>query len=738
MAKAKNKIKKSALLNPERKNEILGIIFLAISALVFLSLISYNPNDLSAFTSNPNENIRNFAGVIGAYLAAGLVFLVGNAAFIVPLLTFSWALSKFWGKTPQKIYVKIIGTAILFIASSSLLALISSQEPAARFRMGGLVGSLLSEQLLRYFGAIGSYITLVTLFLLSILIATEFLLLPFVISVSTAVWRAIKSAWENRKERPRATRSITPEPKLKAKPAPEKQQREIDLVMKIDKKQAPPAKPKIIQIKPPKPDEKVDKAEVQPRQVGDFELPSLDLLNSPPPPEQRALKDDLEKNSRILEETLADFGIEVRVAQVEKGPIITRYELEPAPGVKITRIVALSDDIALAMKAASVRIVAPIPGKARVGVEVPNSTGALVYLKDVLACDKFRSSSSKLNMALGKDVSGIPLVTDLDDMPHLLIAGATGSGKTVCVNSIITSLLFNNTPDDLKFLMIDPKMVELACFNGIPHLLCPVVTDPKKVSAALSWVVGQMEERYQLFATLGVRNIDYYNEKAEGTETEKLHYIIVIIDELADLMMTASAEVENAITRLAQLARAVGIHIILATQRPSVDVITGVIKANFPSRISFKVASKVDSRTVLDMNGAEKLLGNGDMLFLRPGTSKPIRAQGSLVSDKEIEKVVSFIKKQRGPSYEESIMEEAESSSSAGRPKFEKDPLYDEALNMIIETGQASVSMLQRRLRLSHIRAARIVDMMEAEGVVGPYRGSKPREILIQQEQESE
>ena len=453
-------------------------------------------------------------------------------------------------------------------------------------------------------------------------------------------------------------------------------------------------------------------------------MPSLELLDSPPPLSMRQIKDDLEANANILADTLSDFGISVRVANVERGPVITRYELEPAPGVKIQKIVTLADDIALALKATSVRIVAPIPGKSAVGVEVPNIDSSIVYLKEVLSNTEFQKNDSKLTLALGKDIGGKAVIADLGEMPHLLIAGTTGSGKTVCVNSIIMSMLFNATPSEVKFLMVDPKMVELAPFNGLPHLLCPVVTEAKKVSSALNWVVKEMEERYQLLAKEGVRNIEYYNKKKQ-----RLPYIVVIVDELADLMAVAQNQIEDAITRLAQLSRAVGIHLILATQRPSVDVITGVIKANFPARISFKVASKVDSRTVLDMNGADKLLGRGDMLFLKPGEAKVIRAQGSYLQDSEIEKVTEFICNQTEPVYDEEIIKTQEKSEFIGH--FEKDELFDTAVKLILESQHASVSILQRRLRLGYTRAARLIDMMEEEGIIGPFRGSKPREILV-------
>jgi S-DNA-T family DNA segregation ATPase FtsK/SpoIIIE len=357
-------------------------------------------------------------------------------------------------------------------------------------------------------------------------------------------------------------------------------------------------------------------------------------------------------------------------------------------------------------------------------VEVPNISSSIVYLKEVFSTDDFRKFGSKLVLALGKDTAGKPLISDLGEMPHLLIAGATGSGKTVCVNSIVMSMLYSSTPQEVKFVMIDPKMVELAPFNGLPHLLCPVITDHKKVSSALNWVVNEMEDRYTLLAQAGVRNIEGYNQKKE-----RIPYIVVIIDELADLMVVAAAQIENAITRLAQLSRAVGIHLILATQRPSVDVITGVIKANFPARISFKVASKVDSRTVLDMNGADKLVGKGDMLFLKPGEAKPIRAQGSLIQDKEIERVVEFIRSQQEPIYDEDLIKEQE--KKALHVDLEKDELFDEAVKLILESNHASVSILQRRMRLGYTRAARLIDMMEQEGIIGPFCGSKPREILV-------
>lgn len=746
-------------MKQQRINEIFGFVFLGIGILVLVSLMTFDPDDLGFFSSTPNARLQNFAGIIGAYLSAFLFFLIGKSSYIIPLLCLIWAVNRFTSEegSQQKLYIKIGGTVIFFLTASTLFALIFNTANAYRMNAGGIFGMLISTVLERYFGTVGAYIISSTLLILSVLLATELLIIPFVVALIARISESYASMRRRLvvSERQRPQISIRGEKKEAIKPI------KMEGTKPITKTKAEPfirerARPEIltpkikIETKPPRiaelakaarmPDAaKVSgetetvKAEV--KDVGEYKFPQLDLLDSPPPVAERQIKEDLAASSAVLEGTLQDFGIDVKVTQVEKGPVITRYELEPSPGVKINRITVLSDDIALAMKAQSVRIIAPIPGKSRVGVEVPNSESILVYLKEVLESAEFQKSESKLTLALGKDTSGAPVICDLGSMPHLLIAGTTGAGKTVCVNSIILSMLFSASPDELKFILVDPKMVEMALFNKLPHLLCPVVTQPKKVSAALGWVVNEMESRYKLFAKLGVRNIEIFNRKnKEGKFKEdsdvpdKLPFIVIIIDELADLMQVASQDIENAITRLAQLSRAVGIHIILATQRPSVDVITGVIKANFPARISFKVASKVDSRTVLDANGADKLLGKGDMLFLEPGVPKPTRAQSSLVSDREIERVVDCITSQRQPDYEDAMLKEQE-KKTYGR-EHEKDEYFDDAVKMVLEVGQASVSMLQRRMRLSYTRAARIIDSMEEEGVIGPYRGSKPREIL--------
>lgn len=471
----------------------------------------------------------------------------------------------------------------------------------------------------------------------------------------------------------------------------------------------------------------------------DYQLPPYALLKKQSN-KNLAEKKDLASNATKLEQTLQSFGVKAKVTDVHRGPAVTRYEVYPDVGVKVSRIVSLTDDIALSLAAKGIRLEAPIPGKSAIGIEVPNEDVSMVTLREILESSKYHESDSKLSIALGRDISGEPIVAHLNKMPHLLVAGATGSGKSVCINGIITSILYKAKPSEVKLMMIDPKMVELNMYNGIPHLLAPVVTDPRKASVALKKVVAEMERRYDIFSHSGTRDIERYNEwvKKENltqTETKKplLPYIVVIVDELADLMMVAPGDVEDAICRLAQMARAAGIHLIIATQRPSVDVITGVIKANIPSRIAFGVSSQADSRTILDMGGAEKLLGRGDMLFLPVGASKPLRIQGTFLADEEVEHVVSHcIEQQKAKYHEEMIPEEIEENNHAS---VVEDNLYTDAVELVVHQGTASVSMLQRRFRIGYTRAARLIDSMEANGVVGPYEGSKPREVLVSKEE---
>ncbi len=726
-------------------NEIKGIIVFTLAVILLASMVSFVPDDLSWYTTAPNSPAKNLIKIVGAYAAGSLFFVFGFSAYFLVIFLFFWSWNKFSSRDIKFTASKAISFIILFSVISSLFSMLGPQEAFHRFNRGGFVGFSCADFLVNYLGRMGAYLVLTAVGALTFVITGELLVSPLVFKTTSSVKDFLAELRTNVKDRQRAKKESAPPIRLRPAAIVNEKKPEfkiskedaakvwnakspVDNVTAKDVDTPKPAGPGQPNIKILKPAEKPVVSLPEPKIIGEYHLPSLELLNNPPVVTTNRLQSDLAQGAKILELTLADFNVNARVADIEHGPVITRYELEPAPGVKVQKITSLADDIALAMKAQTVRIVAPIPGKNRVGIEVPNSSSAAVYLKDVLAQSKFSNSGSKLMLALGKDITGSPLIADLAEMPHLLIAGTTGSGKTVCVNAIIMSMLFNATPDELKFLMVDPKMVELSQYNDIPHMLCPAVTDTTKVPAALNWVVGEMESRYQTLSKAGVRNIKGYH--AQGN---KLPYIVLIIDELADLMQTSAKTVESAITRLAQLSRAVGIHLILATQRPSVDVITGVIKANFPSRISFKVASKVDSRTVLDMNGAENLLGKGDLLFIRPGDAKPIRGQCGYVTDDEVKRVIDFIKPQQQPIYNDKILTTQKAAS--GTENAMDDELYDEALRLVIEINQASVSILQRRMRLGYTRAARLIDIMEQNGIVGPYCGSKPRDILVNREE---
>jgi S-DNA-T family DNA segregation ATPase FtsK/SpoIIIE len=607
--------------------------------------------------------------------------------------------------------------------------------------VGGFLGEVLSRSLVRYFNPPGATILLLVILILSFIVGTGLSFISIVRNLVNLVKRlgekigTLKMVRRERAERAK---------KLVKRKQERGEVKEIIPPMVVEKTPPPTKKEEIV--------EQVAFEFLEPKKA--FQLPPISLLEADVEKRQKIDRDSLIMNSRILEKKLLDYGVEGRVVEVRPGPVITVYEFEPAPGVKVSRIVNLADDLALALSALSVRIVAPIPGKAVVGIEVPNANRETVFLKEIIDSDPFRVSKSKLSFGLGKDISGEPFIVDLVRMPHLLVAGSTGSGKSVSINSMICSILFKATPDEVRFLMIDPKMLELSDYEGIPHLLLPVVTNPKKAAISLKWLVDEMERRYTVLAEKSVRNIEHYHQKmekelkergkvyrrkgdileGEGEEPsepmERLPYIIVVIDELADLMMISSREVEESITRLAQMARAVGIHLLLATQRPSVDVLTGIIKANFPARISFQVTSKVDSRTILDTIGAEHLLGTGDMLFLPPGSSKLIRIHGAFVSSAEIKRIVEFLKRQGKPSYDSSILLEVKKEREATGEE-EYDEKYDEAVAFVAETGQASISLIQRRFRIGYNRAARIIEKMEEEGVVGPSDGIKPREVLI-------
>jgi len=741
-------------------SEIKAVIILAAGMILLASLISFVPEDLPWYTSSPNIPAKNLIRITGAYSAGSLFFLFGYSAYFLILVLFLWSWNQFSLREISFTPAKLISFAVLFGVTGSLFGMSGHQASAFRFQRSGIIGFLFSDFLVHYLGITGAYIVLAMLGVLALILTGEFLVTPIVVEIFGKLQQLPDILKERMEEKEQAKSTVKPKINVGTssgkmnlknifkgfgkKNDPEEEdegdeEEEYEYVYEEveeeeDEEEVEPSpkskkssKPKIRVVEGHKEEEGYEEDEEN-LVVGEYRIPSIDLLEDPPQVATSKIESGLVNNAKLLEETLASFGVIARVVDIERGPAITRYELEPASGMKVQRFTTLTDDIALVMKAAAVRIVAPIPGKNRVGIEVPNGSSAAVYLKEVLASSEFRSSESKLALSLGKDISGKAMVADLASMPHLLIAGTTGSGKTVCVNGIIMSMLLNASPDEVKFVMIDPKMVEMAQYNDIPHLLCPTVTDPKKAAAVLNWVVSEMESRYKRLAKAGARNIKGYNDKGNP-----MPYIVVIVDELADLMQVSAKAVEGSITRLAQLSRAVGIHLILATQRPSVDVITGVIKANFPARISFKVASKVDSRTVLDMNGAENLLGKGDMLFIQPGDAKPSRGQGNFVKDEEIHRVIQFIKDQQAPNYDDSIINHQKSGGAQGTDA--KDDYYDEAVRLVIETNQASVSILQRRMRLGYTRAARLIDMMEQNGIVGSYAGSKPRDILVDREQ---
>lgn len=753
-------------MKQERLNEIYGVLFLLLGLFLLIGLLFHDAADHSFFALHPNDPVRNPTGVVGAFLSHYLVFTLGLSAFSVPFLILFWSSCFFLQKVPNQRLVELIGVITAVFSFSGILSLIVGAQ--SRVQTGGLLGYVIASTLERYFGLAGGLIIAMSCFLLAGLLFTDFLLYP----AFQKIWDGLLEWFKSRAEKKAVRRSAKGEHIARI---PKKRFFEEDRKTKLPDvpvklKQYTPAADSeekaersrreeererrlvLEKIKEKMEKEKIEKSQVHKREETEktelpapihaerkqeaFTFPAVDILVAPPKSAVQ-FDTDYQRNSQILEETLADFGVEIKVMEVDQGPVVTRYEILPAPGVKVTRILSLSDDIALAMKAPSIRFIAPIPGKSAIGIEIPNSVIMRVCLRELIESKEYRQGKWKLPLALGKDTSGEPMVSDLTDMPHLLIAGTTGSGKTVCVNSLIAGLVYSRLPHELRFVMVDPKMVELAVYNKLPHMLTPVVTDVRKAAATLNWVVMEMEKRYRYFAQCGTRNIQAFNTrtstpKSENPEEEipeKLPYIVVVIDELADLMLVAQDKVEGAITRLAQLSRAVGIHLMLATQRPSVDVITGVIKANFPARISFKVASKIDSRTVLDMNGADKLIGKGDMLFLEPGREKPVRGQAPFVSDEEITAVVNAWNKQGEPQYEDevAVAQDGKGALASG----EKDELYDEAVQVVLEMGQASVSVLQRRLRLGYGRAARIIDMMEQAGIVGPWQGTKGREILI-------
>ena len=665
------------------KEEIAGVLSVLGSIYLLLSLISHYIKDPVPFfrLTEPPEPVQNLGGTVGAYISGLLIIFLGLAAFIIPLLIIAFGIKRLLGKEGHKIY--LFGGILFVVSSSLLLSLFSltfhikiSKYPDG---IGGLIGKEIAHIANSLLSLPGAYIFSLSAFLCSIILLSP-------VSVTKLVIRKRRKTVE------------------KSRVIEEKMTEKQEII-------APPQS----EIVP-----------VRPRKIGGYELPSLELLDLSDSTFIRPTKEELLENSTLIEKKLEDFDVEGKVTHVHPGPVVTMFEFEPAPGVKINRVVSLADDLALALKAQSVRV-SPIAGKATLGLEVPNSQRETVSLRDILSSENFKKSNSRLTLGLGKDIFGKPIIADLLKMPHLLVAGATGSGKSVSINSMVISMLYKSTPSEVKMLMIDPKLLELSAYEEIPHLISPVITTPKEAVEALKKIVIEMERRYKVLAERAARNIENYNAQT-GIE-EQMSYIVIFIDELADLMFSVAAEVEDSIARLAQMGRAAGIHLILATQRPSVDVITGIIKANFPTRISFQVSSKVDSRTILDTHGAEQLLGKGDMLLMFPGT-RIIRVHGALITAEEIKAVAEFIKSQGKPDY--SILERIqETETEEDEITGERDELYLKAIEFAELIGEVSISSIQRRLKIGYNRAANIMELMEEDGLVGPPKGAgKPREFL--------
>jgi DNA segregation ATPase FtsK/SpoIIIE, S-DNA-T family len=730
-----------------RISEFLGVALFALALIWLISLVTYEPTDpVWFFTTDAVHPPANFVGRVGAFLSELSFQLLGYGAYLIPA-AMAWAgWYYFWCLPFDAIYTKGFGIMLLLACSSAFLSLVfgSADVSGKTFDAGGSIGAWLGAWSAEYLNRTGSIIVILTCIVLSVILSTQF---SFGRMFATASQGSrdlsargvgfLRGWFEDRRKQKQRQEVIAkhtkkapvtaPAPvKEPAKPSHEESSAGAAMVAKKRATIAPPL---------PLPEPEPTKA---PRRQGAFTLPPLSLLD-PPKAEQKIDERELMDAARQLEDKCREFAVEGQVAQIHPGPVVTTFEFKPEAGVKYSKITSLADDLCLAMQAESV-LIDRIPGKSTVGIQIPNPNREAISLRELLQSEAYERSASKLTLALGKTIHGEPYVTDLATMPHLLIAGSTGTGKSVGLNAMLTSILYRATPDDVRMIMIDPKRLELGMYEDIPHLLTPVVVDPKKASNAVRWAVREMEERYKTLAGEGVRNIEQYNRNIrlvleetgnkdpDGPKT--LPFIVVVIDELADLMMVARNEVEESIARLAQMARAVGIHLILATQRPSVDVITGLIKANLPSRISFRVSSKIDSRTILDGNGAEQLLGKGDMLFLPPASSRCIRLHGPYISEQESARLASFLRKQGKPIFDESITAEDEKSATEGL-QFEKDDLYDEAARIVVGGGQVSISYLQRKLRIGFSRAARLVDMMEAEGLVSPGAGGKPREVLV-------
>lgn len=695
---------------------MLGIVSALGSIYLGLSVYTYSKWDPSFFTY-ANTPSRNYGGVAGAYLADSLVTAAGYSVFALPLFLLAYGIRRLLGKEKQKVY--LFGGVLFMVSSSLLISLFGATfNLRTDVNPGGLLGSSISHFLERYFSLFGAYI-----FSLSGFLASLILLSP----VSMA---SLSSSFKRKAIKPEASKIQSGEVKddiLIREP----EKNETGPLLSGSVSEVPVTTeplPELMLEPPAETETEPPKAARQrtPTKEAGYTLPSIDFLTAYDTSSLRPPKDELFANSSLLESKLADFDVQGKITRVHPGPVVTLYEFEPAPGVKINRVVTLADDLTLALRAQSTRV-SPIPGKATIGIEVPNKQREVVSLREIISSEGFSNSHSKLTLALGKDIFGTPVVADLAKMPHLLVAGATGAGKSVSINSMVMSILYKASPSEVKLMMIDPKLLELSMYEDIPHLISPVITNPKKAAEALKKMVFEMERRYRLLAEKGSRNIESFNQQSSAEE--RLPYIIIFIDELADLMFASSNEVEDSITRLAQMARAAGIHLIIATQRPSVDVITGLIKANFPARISFQVFSKIDSRTILDSQGAEQLLGKGDMLLMLPG-SRIIRVHGALITEDEITAVTSFIKSQGRPDY--SIFDDIPAETPAAEEaNEERDEMYYKAVEFAESVGEVSISSLQRRFKIGYNRAARVMEIMEDDGLVGPPKGAgKPRDFL--------
>lgn len=744
---------------PPYRKEVYGVLFFALGFFLSLALFSYTATDPGFHTASNRGAIENLGGIIGAYLADFLLTALGLCAYVTAGLAFLLSALKFRGQTlslqlKEGLYygLLLLFMAILFELHFSVVR-ISGQNFAA----GGAIGSLFGQLLVHYLNPIGAEIAALTGLALSFILATQlkisglaantwrllryfaFHLMQWVTVSTERAKKGLKMFWVWVAAQCDSMFGSEPEEETEAEPAGVKidQPKPVLALVGVPHHPgpAPPAPPKPNE---PKIFERADfpvkamqdqQLQFQKVRMTGFEFPPLSLLDAASQDRPTVSESVLKKNAQLLEAKLKDYDVEGRVTEIHPGPVVTMYEFEPVAGTKVNKIVNLESDLSLSMGGKSIRVVPHLPGKAALGIEIPNHERETVRLKEILESPQFQKSKSTLTLGLGKDIEGHPVVSDLTKMPHLLIAGATGSGKSVGLHSMITSIIYKSTPEDVRMILVDPKRLEMSVYDGIPHLLLPVVTQPKQAVAALRWAVREMERRHRLLADAGARNISTYNEKMKD---DKLHYIVIIVDELADMMMVASRDFEESITRLAQMARAAGIHLVLATQRPSVDVITGLIKANFPTRISYKVSAKHDSRTILDQIGSETLLGNGDMLFMPPNAPNLVRIHGALVTEAEIARVVGHLKAQAEPVYDLSLLETpVEETNGLGEFDEADNQLYDQAVRMVAEAKQASISMIQRRLKIGYNRAARMIERMEAEGVIGPPDGAKPRQVLV-------